>query len=362
MWCLFKPSNAAVASATSKSFSQPGDPYVVALVNKPKATATATAATTTTTTTETTVRVLCSALNHRDRWMTVGMYPGIREGVCLGSDACGVALGGRLKGKRVVLDPSIAWGSSADAPRGTLEILGMPRNGTFQREVAVPDENVYEAPSHLSDAEAAALPLAGVTAYRALVTKGRVKKGDVVLVTGIGGGVAIFAVQFAVALGADVYVTSSSQAKIDRAVKTLGAKGGVLYTKDKWSKTLLEVTKGRKVDVVIDGGGGEGVAEMLRVARGGARIVTYGSTAGPSVTVTLPQLFLNNVDLLGTAMGSPEDFRGMLALVNKAKIVPVVDQEFVFEDFPAALEKMRTGKQFGKLVLVHSEGLFGGKL
>ena len=349
MWVLAKrgsvPGNASKTTTTS-----PGkeDPYLVALVpSKPSNSGQPSKQD------EVTVRLTRSALNHRDNWMTKGMYPQLREGVVLGSDGCGVAETGDMKGKRVVLDPSMAWGADPAAPHGTLEILGMPRNGTFQASITVPAANVHEAPKHLTDSQAAALPLAGVTAYRALVTKGRAKPGDLVLVTGIGGGVAVFAAQFAAAMGCKVYVTSSSQSKVDRAVRELGCAGGVLYTAPDWTKKLLAATGNQKFAVVIDGGGGDGLNDLLRVVKGGARVVTYGSTAGPSVQVTLPLLFLNNVDLLGTAMGSPSDFAEMLHFVNKHKIVPIVDEEFPFTEFPQALDKMRKGQQLGKLVLVH---------
>lgn len=304
------------------------------------------------------VRILCSALNHRDNWITQGMYPGIKPGVVLGSDCVGVVescpSSKSWEGHRVLLDPSIGWDvSRPDAPEGSLSILGMPVNGTFADTCIVPIRNLRMAPEFLADAQAAALPLAGVTAYRAVVTKGLCKRDDYVLVTGCGGGVAIFAIQIAVALGAKVFVTSSSQAKIDRAVKDLGVLGGVNYHEENWSASLLKMTNKRKFDVVVDGGGE--VTKLLRVCAGGARLVSYGATAAPQATLTMPSLFLNNVDLKGTAMGSPKDFDGLLEIVRLNKIVPIVDEVFPFHDFPSALAKMRKGDQFGKLVLDHSK-------
>lgn len=305
-----------------------------------------------------TVRFTHSSLNHRDNWMTMGAYPGIREGVCLGSDGCATVVSSpsdaSLVGKRVLLDPSFGWGRDESAPQGVLEILGMPRHGTFSRlNMTFPKENVHVVPDHLSSSQAAALPLAGVTAWRALMYKGKAKPGSKVLITGIGGGVALFALQFAAALGCDTYVTSSSQQKIDMAVKKFGAKGGVLYTDPNWSKALIKVANGARMDIVVDGAGGEGINQCVRAVRGGGRIVIYGSTAGPTLSVTAPSVFLNQLEILGTAMGSPQDFNEMIAFVAERRLVPHVDAEFPFEELPSALQKMRKGEQFGKIVLSH---------
>ncbi|KAH9246694.1 hypothetical protein BASA81_015743 [Batrachochytrium salamandrivorans] len=306
------------------------------------------------------VDIIASALNHRDNWITQGMYPGITEGVTLGSDCVGICASSpnsQWIGKRVVLDPSVGWGNHSPlAPKGKLSILGTPLNGTFAKQICIPEANLRLCPEFLTNFQAAALPLAGVTAYRAVVTKGQCRPGSNVLVTGIGGGVAIFAVQIAVALGANVYVTSSNDDKLERSHKTLGSKGGANYKTDpKWTDTLVKQLGGKniKFDLVVDGGGEVGA--LIKLTAGGGKIVSYGATASPSVQLVLPQLFLNNIDLLGTAMGSPEDFDGLVALVNAKRIIPVVDEVFDFTEFPIALDKMRQGKQFGKLVLDHSK-------
>eukprot|EP00659_Diplonema_papillatum_P003273 gene3273-5132_t len=174
------------------------------------------------------IRVHAAALNHRDNWMTMGLYPRMRFGGTLGSDGCGVVVAvsddedKEWLSKRVVLDPSVGWGVDIRAPVKGFSILGMPVDGTFAEFVKIPVANLRPAPAHLSDQQAASLPLAGGTAYRALITKGEAKAGDCVLVTGIGGGVALFALQFAVALGCRVYVTSSSDEKLKKA-EGLGA-------------------------------------------------------------------------------------------------------------------------------------------
>ena len=177
------------------------------------------------------VKVRAAALNRRDFWITRGLYPDVRCPVILGSDAAGVvtAVGSGVDpswvGREVVIDPGLDWGDTPCAQGDAFRILGMPDDGTFAEAVAVPAGQLRAKPAHLSWEEAAALPLAGVTAYRAVVVQGRVAAGQRVLVTGIGGGVATFALQIARAAGATVFVTSSSADKIASAI-ALGAKAG----------------------------------------------------------------------------------------------------------------------------------------
>jgi len=289
-----------------------------------------------------------------DNWISKGQYPGIKEGAVLGSDCVGVVVSDDpvWKGKRVVVDACVNWtrGNPASPP-GPINILGMPVNGTFADQIVIPKLNIRGAPEYLTDVQAAAFPLAGVTAYRALVTKGHCKEGSTVLVTGIGGGVAVFAVQIAKALGAKVYVTSSSNDKIERAKRELGALGGANYKNENWTSELLKETNNQKFDIIIDGAGD--IASLIKVVKGGGKIVNYGATGGATTSFVLAQLFITNSELLGTAMGSPEDFDGLIDLMNKTKIVPVVDEVFPFENFHLALDKMRKASQFGKLVLQH---------
>ena len=354
------------------------------------------------------VRVCAAALNHRDNWMTMGMYPKLKFGSILGSDGCGVveALspeaeaasgggggggGGGWLGKRVVLDASLHWGGGgpADASAATLaapqdgklfDILGMPADGTFAELVRVPLENLRAAPAHLSDAQCAALPLAAGTAYRALVTKGGIRdahfgggnpgggaaqqggsvaaKRQTVLVTGVGGGVAMFALQLGVALGAQVIVTSGDDGKLAAATE-LGAAAGANYKAKGWLKGLKkavgELTGGAGLDAIVDGAAGEAMPALVRLLAPGGRLVTYGVTAGPpsGLGAALPLLFLNNAEVRGTAMCAPAEFSAMLALVERTKMVPVVDSTRPMAELPAALERMRAGGQTGKIVLTN---------
>lgn len=213
------------------------------------------------------------------------------------------------------------------------------------------ESELVEAPGHLSAAEAAALPLCGLTAWRAVMTKGQVQRGDNVLITGIGGGVALMALLFAVKRGARVFVSSSSQEKINRA-KALGAEGGVLYTSDGWEKELAQ-TVGGKLDVVIDGAGGDVVVKTARIMKDGGRIVSYGMTLGPSLPFTMGAV-LKNVDVLGSTMGSRREFKEMAEFVSVNGIRPVVSRVvngMEEKELEGLWEDMEKGRQFGKLVI-----------
>src|SRR5918992_1975954 len=212
---------------------------------------------------KTAVRLRAAAVNRRDLFATQGQYPGVTPDILPkipGSDGSGevVARGegaeGPDEGTEVVINPALYWGDNPRMPGKEYRILGIPDDGTFAQFVRVPAENVFPKPSHLSHEEAAALPLAALTAYRALVTRGGVKEGETVVVPGIGSGVATFLVQMAAALGARVFVTSGSDEKIERA-KEFGAEGGVNYNSEDWSKELRNMTGG--VDLCVDGVGGE---------------------------------------------------------------------------------------------------------
>ena len=306
---------------------------------------------------EAVVALSYAALNHRDNWMTMGMYPKMAYGGVVGSDGCGVVteVGQRgdegWLGRRVILDPSMDWGPEEGAPGAGFNILGMPLNGTLAEKIKIPMSNIFEAPSHLTDAQAAALPLAGGTAYRALFTKGHASEGKVVLIPGIGGGVALIALQFAVATGCKVFVTSSSNEKIERAIK-LGAVGGVNYKDANWAKELRTMVKPYKgIDCVIDGAGGPAFTAYLKLMKPGGKLVTFGATAGNSKPLVLPNLFLPNIDICGTAMASSHEFAAMVRLVNEHKIVPIVDSVHPFENIGDAIDKMRNGLLFGKLVI-----------
>jgi len=301
------------------------------------------------------VRLKAASLNHRDLFIQQGLYPNIRLPVTPGSDGAGIveSVGSPAEqmwvGREVIINPSLDWGDDARAPGATFRILGMPDPGTFAEKIVIPVANLAAKPAHLTWEQAAALPLTGLTAWRALFTRAHLKAGEKVLVTGVGGGAALFALQFAIAAGAEVWVTSSSPEKIARA-QTLGAKGGVNYRTADWAKTL-QAAAGGLFDVIVDSAGGDGFASLIELTKPGGRIVFFGATTGNPKGLDLRKGFFRQINILGTTMGSPADFAGMTAFVAQHKITPVIDRVFPLAETEAALRHMDSGAQFGKIVL-----------
>jgi len=306
---------------------------------------------------ETVVRLRAAALNRRDVFVTQGQYPGAKPDalpVILGSDGSGevVARGegaaGADEGTEVVVNPALYWGEDPRKPGKEYRILGLPDDGTFAQFVKVPAECVFPKPSHLSHEEGAALPLGALTAYRSLVTRGAVQEGETVLVPGVGSGVATFVVQIAAALGARVFVTSSSDEKIEKA-RALGAEGGVNYNSEDWSRELKSTAGG--IDLAVDLAGGEAFNAQLSLANPGGRIVAVGATAGPTPKVMTIRIALKHLDVLGTAMGTNEEFGAMLDLYAEHGLRPTINETFALEEAAAAMQHMEEGKGIGKIVL-----------
>jgi zinc-binding alcohol dehydrogenase/oxidoreductase len=289
------------------------------------------------------VRIRAAALNHRDVFVTQGKYPRIRLPVTLGSDGAGET----PDGTAVVIDPMLDWGDDARVwNASSSSILGMPRDGTFARYCAVPRRNVYRKPGALSFEEAAAIPLGGLTAYRATLTRGALRAGETILIPGIGGGVATFVLLFAKHIGARAIVTSSSDEKLRRA-RELGADVAVNYrTSPDWAKI---VRAAGPVDLVVDSSGGPTLAGALDAVTPGGRVVVYGGTAGDATIAMFP-LFWKHVTIMGSSMGSPDDFRAMLAFFSSG-LSPVIDRVYALEDGAEAFERLDAGDQFGKVVL-----------
>jgi zinc-binding alcohol dehydrogenase/oxidoreductase len=301
------------------------------------------------------IKVHAAALNHRDLWIQKGQYAGLKYPAVPGSDGTGtvVATGEEEHkdwiGKEVIINPSMNWGGHQGyQDQKTFRILGLPDDGTFSEYVKVPVSNLVEKPAHLSFEEAAAIPLAGVTAYRSLFTRAQVQQGEKVLITGIGGGVALFALQFALAAGGQVYTTSGSDEKLDKSI-ALGAKDGVNYTKGNWVETLQKLAG--SFDVTIDGAGGDGMGALLNLSSPGGRLVFYGATRGNPSTLEARRIFWKQLNILGSTMGSPEDFTSMIAFVKTHGIRPVIDKVFPFEEGEAALHRMDNAQQFGKIII-----------
>jgi zinc-binding alcohol dehydrogenase/oxidoreductase len=291
---------------------------------------------------EVVVELRAAAINRRDLLVRNPPGPAYRFDLPLipGSDGAGVR---RDTGEEVVIYPGLGWGPREDAAGPDWRILGGPDDGTYAELVNVPAENVFPKPDRFSWEEAAAFPLAALTAYRALFEIGGLVDDESVLVLGAGSGVSTMAVSLAAQAGCRVLVTSSSQEKIDRA-KELGAEGGVLYTEDGWAEAA------GPVDVVLDSVGSTW-RESAKALRRGGRLVVFGGTGGPEVTVDVRAIYLNWQSIRGTTMGSARDFTGLLRMVKGGKWRPVIDSVRPLEEAAAAHERMQAGEHFGKLVL-----------
>jgi zinc-binding alcohol dehydrogenase/oxidoreductase len=302
------------------------------------------------------VDLKAAALNHRDLWIKLGKYAGLRYPCIPGSDGAGIvsAVGAGVAsswiGSEVIINPGSEWGPLPSAQGPDFKILGLPHDGTLADKVAVTASRLAPKPAALSWEEAAALPLGGLTAWRALMTKARLAKGERVLVTGIGGGVALAALKFAVASGNEAWVTSSSDKKIYSAV-ALGAKGGFRYDLDGWAEGALKAPG--PFQVVIDSAGGPGFGGLVDVAAPGGRIVLFGATRGNAPEIVLRKVFWKQLSILGSTMGNDSDWSAMMAFVAAHGIKPVVSDIFPFERGPEAFDLMERGGQFGKIVIRH---------
>jgi NADPH:quinone reductase-like Zn-dependent oxidoreductase len=291
-------------------------------------------------------------LNHRDVWIRQGLYARIQLPCVLGSDGAGVvesAPDPALAGKRVVIIPCEKWGPNPAVQSKEFVILGMPRQGTMAEKIAVPVSMLVPLPEQISFEDAAALPVAGLTAYRSLTTRGGLAPGEHVLVTGIGGGVATLTLLFAQALGAQVSVTSGSEEKLARARK-LGAIAAVSYKAPGWEKELL-AQAGRPPNLIVDGAGGDGLNGLIGLSAPAARLVLYGATRMSPSKLDMAKIFFKQIDIRGTTMGTDDEFRAMLALVAKHRIKPVIDRVFPLSQAIEANRLLEESAQMGKILL-----------
>lgn len=300
------------------------------------------------------VKIKAAALNKRDQFIREGKYPDIQKNCVLGSDGAGevVEVADKVKkswkGKTVVINPNLNWGDNPDVQARDYSILGMPSHGTFAEYIAVDVDRIKEVPGHLSPEEAAALPLGGLTAFRACFHHGQIKKDENVLISGFGGGVAQFAFQFALAAGANVFVTSGKQEKLDAAMK-MGATGAFNYTHKDWYKNPWQ-TKGG-FDVVIDSAGGDQINNFIKIMRPGGRIIFYGATNGLPTSLDLYRMFWNQLTLQGSTMGNDEEFKAMIDFVSAKKIKPVIDSVRPFQEITSAFDDIAQTSKTGKIVV-----------
>jgi zinc-binding alcohol dehydrogenase/oxidoreductase len=300
------------------------------------------------------IRLHNAALNHRDLWLIREQTQSFPNGIILGSDGAGVVedvgedANPLLVGAEVIINPSLNWGSNILVQGDSFKILGFPDNGTFSDYIVIPKQYVFEKPEHLSFAESAAVPLSGLTAYRALFSKARLRAGEKVLITGVGGGAALWALQFAVAYKAKVYVTSGSDEKISRAIQ-LGAISGYNYRDSEWAERAQKESAG--FDIIIDSAGGKDFNKLLDLALPGGRIVNFGRTAGNISDLSTRTLYWKQISIFGTTMGTRDEFLSMLDFIESRSLKPVVDTILPLEKIQQAFQRMEESNQFGKIVL-----------
>lgn len=297
------------------------------------------------------VKLKTAGLNHRDLFV-LNRHKETDPPLIIGSDGAGVidAVGEGVVnvqiGDEVIINPGIGWKEKSDAPPKGFEIVGLPFHGTFAQQIIVPAENVVTKPQYLNWEEAGVLSLAALTAYRALFTRGKISKDMKVLIPGIGSGVATFLLQFAKACGAYVYVTSRIPEKCQKALE-LGADKAIDSNGD-WDQLL----EGEKMDLVIECVGAATFNKSLKQLRPGGTIVTFGSSTGDNVQINIREIFYGQFNLLGSTMGSAQEYREMLDFIQTHKIRPVVDHMYPLNQFDQAFNRLETAAQLGKIGFV----------
>ena len=284
------------------------------------------------------VELRAASLNHLDVWIRKGL-PSVPKPRILGADGAGVIAG---TDERVVINPGIL-------EDGAMHIVGETRDGTHAELIAVPRAYLHPIPDGLSFEEAAAFPLVFETAYRMLVSRAHIQPGEWVLIWGIGGGVATAALAIAKALGAHAIVTSSSDEKLARA-RELGADATVNHATEDVVAAVKDVTGGG-AHIVVDDVGDATWKRTLDAARPEGRIVVCGATTGPNPPAALHRVWWKQLSILGSTMGTPDDFLGVYELIASGKAKPVVDEVFPLADARAAHERLEAGRQLGKIVL-----------
>jgi NADPH:quinone reductase-like Zn-dependent oxidoreductase len=295
------------------------------------------------------IRLHASALNHLDVWIRRGL-PSVPKPRILGADGAGVveALGEGVvdlePGRPVVINPGV---EQAD---GSIHVIGEHGDGTNAELIAVPATNVYPIPDGLSFEEAAAFPLVFETAYRMLVTRAGLREDEWILLWGIGSGVSTAGLAIARALGARTIVTSSSDAKLARAME-LGADAVVNHANSDVKAAVREITDGHGADVVIDHVGEATWRTSLDVAARDGRIAVCGATTGPNPPAALHRVWWKQLTILGSTMGTKADFEGAYDLIATGRARPVVDEVVPLDEIRAAHARLEAGEQLGKIVL-----------
>ena len=310
------------------------------------------------------VRVRACALNHLDLFVREGI-PALKTPLPFwtGCDiageiaAVGAEVPGVKVGERVVVNPNLTCGRCEFCMQGEdslcvkYGILGEHVPGGLAEYVAVRGDNVLPLPARISFEDAASFVLTNMTAWRMIVTQGQVRPGQDVLVIGVGGGVSSTAVQIARLAGARVIVTSSSDAKLERA-RALGADVGINYATSKdWARQVFEATGKRGVDLVIENVGAATWKDSIRSLKGGGRLVTCGATSGPIGETLIPLVFWKQVHIIGSTMANRKEFHDVMGQFFAGRLKAIVDEVVSLKDGAAAQQRLAEGKQFGKIVL-----------
>lgn len=295
------------------------------------------------------VKVMTAGLNHRDLFVLHRHKE--NAPLVIGSDAAGiVAEAGadvtHLKeGDEVVLNPGIGWQEESEAPPEGFQIVGLPGHGTFAEYVTVPAANLELKPPHLTWEEAGVFSLIGLTAYRALITRAKLQPSHTLLLPGAGSGAVTFMILIAKKIGARVIVTSRSEEKRQKALE-LGADLAI-DSEDDWDEQM----NGEKVDIAVDTVGAATFQKSLDQLKKGGTIVIFGASAGDEVTLNLRSFFYGQYNLLGSTLGSHEEYQEMIAFISKHNMHPPLDKTYSLEAAGEALRYLDDGAQFGKIAL-----------
>ncbi|MBX0356309.1 NAD(P)-dependent alcohol dehydrogenase [Halobacillus sp. Nhm2S1] len=295
------------------------------------------------------VKVHTAGMNRRDLAVVTKRHKAEDPALIPGSDASGtVETVGKCvtkfkEGDEVIVNPGLGWQKNSDAPPEGFEIVGLPDHGTFAEYYTCTEDHLERKPEHLTFEEAGVLPLAALTAYRALFTRGNLEAGQTVMLPGIGSGVLTFCLKFAKAIGARVIVTSRTESKQKEALKL--SADVAISTEENWQEALAS----EQVDLLIETIGNATFNKSLDIVRKGGTIVTFGSTTDDEVTINIRQFFYGQYNLLGSTMGSAEEFREMLGFISEHKIKPQLDKVFSMEQYKEAFEYIQESKNFGKI-------------
>ncbi|MFD3259519.1 zinc-binding dehydrogenase [Paenibacillus lentus] len=293
------------------------------------------------------VRLKTAGLNHRDLFLMADRTSEDAP-LIMGSDGAGriEAVGEGVTnltiGTDVIINPCIGWEITENVPT-VPAIVGGPSDGTFAESIIIPAQNAVSKPAYLSWEEAGVLPLSALTAYRALFTRGRLQQGQHILIPGIGGGVATYAMLMASAAGARVSVTSRSETKRQAALSH-GADHAFDSHSD-WKESM----KGEKVDLILDSIGPATFQQYFDIIKPNGRIVTFGASSGDRMEIAVRSIFYPQISIIGTSMGSSEEFTAMLQFMELHSIRPIIDSVYPLQEALQAFQRMQQGEQSGNI-------------